>query len=79
MTKSAVRLSRKAQDAAGNIAASFDQAVREHASLLAESQGKEFADEADVQEGFRLVLLKYAEKVGSAVQVHSQERSTDGR
>ncbi len=63
------RLSAKAQQAASDISSSFDQAVRDQASILAQSQGKEFANEADVQEGFRLVILKYAEKVGSAVQV----------
>lgn len=63
------RLSRKAQMEAASISSNFDHAVREHASLLAWAAGREFAEEADVREGFRLVVLKYAEKVGSAVQV----------
>lgn len=62
------RLSRKAQDEAAALSGNFDQAIREHASLLAQSAGKEFADEADVREAFRLLILKYAAKVGSAVQ-----------
>lgn len=58
-------LSRRAQSEATILSGNLDQAIREHASLLAESQGKEFADEADVREAFRLVILKYSEKTAA--------------
>lgn len=59
------RLSRRAQSEATILSGNLDQAVRECASLLAESQGKEFADEGDVREAFRLVILKYSEKTAA--------------
>jgi hypothetical protein len=68
------RLSRKAQSEATILSGNFDQAVREHASLLALSSGKEFADEADVREAYRLVLLKLAEKHKERVRVMENSR-----
>lgn len=60
------RLSHKANIEATTLSGNFDAALREHASLLAWAAGREFAEESDVLEGFRLLVLKYAEKVGSA-------------
>jgi histone H3/H4 len=62
------RLSRKAQEEAAALSGSFDQAVRERAALLAQAAGREFADETDVREAFRLIVLKYSAAVGGAVQ-----------
>lgn len=43
------RLSRKAQDLASEFSGNFDAAIRAQASYLAESEGREFADENDVR------------------------------
>jgi len=63
MPSTNTRLSRKAQETAADLSIGLDQAVREHASLLARSKNKEFADEDDTREAYRLVILKFSEKV----------------
>lgn len=65
MNTTPTRLSRKAQGAAAGLSAQFDEILREHASLLAEADHQEFADESHVREAYRMVVLKLASKYES--------------
>lgn len=57
-----IRLSRKAQDEASILAARLEEIIRFDASMLAESEHAEFADENHVKEAYRLVILRLAAK-----------------
>lgn len=59
-----MRLSRKAQELAGKLAAEFDLEVRREARKFAIIRGAEFADESDVRRATRkLILDKVSEEL----------------
>lgn len=60
MTDKVVRLSRKAQEAASTLTAALDQSVRKVASQIAADKGKEFADNEDVKEAYKLQIIELA-------------------
>lgn len=58
-----MRLSRKAQDAVEELTAQLSVSVRKVAAELAIKAGKEFADQSDVKEAYRLMILQISEKL----------------
>jgi hypothetical protein len=55
-----MRLSNKAQEAAGNISAQIGVCIRELAAKIAEGDGREFADVDDVAEAHRTYIIGVA-------------------
>jgi hypothetical protein len=60
------RLSRKAQAVVDELTAKLSASVRRVASHLATAQEREFADEKDAKEAYRLMVLKIAERFQAA-------------
>jgi len=66
-----MRLSNRAQNAVAVLTDQLSGSVRKVAAQMATNAGREFADEKDVKEAFRLQILAITKEFGATVDLRS--------